>query len=366
MSITLADDLAVLETQLSSCLVSSRSLLQLKRMSGVLPALDAGFECRLAADNDDVDLLVCANPENGGPSILAGDWPANQLADSERSKECWRRVADFCRGWEDRNGSLRSVIRNLWLEFDSSQVHGGIPEPSIFLGGFTRQSHGVIDDSLKDLGQILTAFELLTKHYDGPRPNAMLEKAMLHIPLHAAPFQIGVMARPEAFGFRLCITGLTPSDLRCYLKAMGYEGSEHALAEELDLLNTMTDQINLSFDIGERLSSRIGLECSCLSLSPNGRSWDGLFGYLKLKGVCDAAKAEAFQDWRGFLTRRKHLEAWPTERALSANLLDGHFESAIVKIKGHIKLVYTLDELSSAKAYFGFRHDWIRTATSKC
>lgn len=366
MSITLADDLSVIENQLSSCLVSTRSFSQLKRISRTLPALDAGFECRLAANDDDVDLLLCASQTNGGPSILAGDWPTNRLADSESDKDCWRRIAQFCGLWRDNDRNWRLIVRNLWLEFDSGQGSEGTPEPSIFLGGFTREAHGVAEDSLRDLRRILVAFDLVTKQNVDFEAVEMLEKAIFLIPSHAAPFQIGMMSRSGNSGFRLCITGLKPSDLCWYLKEMAYEGVGHALAEELDLLSTMTDQINLSFDISDRLSPRIGVECSCLPTSCAGKSWDKLFEYLKLKGLCDEAKAKAFRDWRGFLSHRKHFEAWPVERTQSATLLNGHAESAFMKIKGHIKLVYLLNELVSAKAYFGFRHQWIQGTTNKC
>ena len=82
------------------------------------PVHRAGFECRLAPDDDRVDLQQGIVPSSWEPAAVAA--LAEQFAQrgDEDARCAWARVRQFCEGWQDPARQLCEQVNELWLELD--------------------------------------------------------------------------------------------------------------------------------------------------------------------------------------------------------------------------------------------------------
>ncbi|HEX2572796.1 MAG TPA: hypothetical protein VH877_24815, partial [Polyangia bacterium] len=119
-----------------AALVSAAAWARVRPMARALPeaAHCACFECRLGADEERVDLLVCVLDGDGGGEVLASGPPAEEAAARAALPvtPAWQRVFEFCREWTRPGTLLHEEVPFVWLEFDLPPGAAAPPEPFLF------------------------------------------------------------------------------------------------------------------------------------------------------------------------------------------------------------------------------------------
>lgn len=140
---------------------------------------------------------------------------------------------------------------------------------------------------------------------------------------------------------RLIINGLLPGDITGYLLRIGWSGAAGELGELMASLARLVDNIVLSFNVGEVVFQRIGLECYFIDPPHIGDRWKLFVDYLVETNFCSPEKGRALLSWSEM------------DKA-------GSFERFTVCTK----IVHESDKALEAKAYLGL---WsIEASIQKC
>src|SRR4051794_31012653 len=107
MKSTLADSLAILLPALSPALASPEAVERVRRMGRALaPIPRGGFECRLLADDPQLDLQQCIFRENDEPARLLSHIGGLQPFMDMASRDAWGCVSKFIAEWAERDSLL--------------------------------------------------------------------------------------------------------------------------------------------------------------------------------------------------------------------------------------------------------------------
>jgi hypothetical protein len=141
---------------------------------------------------------------------------------------------------------------------------------------------------------------------------------------------LGVMLPRKSEGVRLSLE-LPPERLRSYLDAVGWPGTDKALASVMPLLSDGVDRLGVALDVGAGVGPRLGLEL--VFHTPPGRSprFQAVLAWLEERGLCTPGKRHALLEWSG-LTELE--EGRCVERRVH-----------------HVKLVLSPDGIAEAKSY---------------
>jgi hypothetical protein len=133
---------------------------------------------------------------------------------------------------------------------------------------------------------------------------------------------------------------MEPASILEYLKAQ----APHTVkpVEEIVPLFEGVERIHLSFDIGEEISPRIGIEGSFLRLPHRETRWAELFERLIERGLCSPEKRDAALAWPGYDSFRTARDRWPAG-AGSRNVC--------VRSLSHVKVVSRPEREPEAKVY---------------
>lgn len=294
------------------------------------------FEVDLSAPTPKPDFSLCfVKSEVTG---LLTHWRA--INQRFANNTLWRRLVQFVSQWREEGTSLNKHIADVWFEFDHHQLEKQLPEPCFFFSprGLSRPPG---ESSKKINAQWLweTALPLL----DG---NALSQKVKENISLclEALPgksniFQVGkMMARnnPEPL-IRLC-TSLPIHLYTQFLETIGWKGSLRDLKNFLILLSRYVDSVFVDIDIGEQVSTPIGLECSFPGTGDTEIRIHELLIFLIDQQLAVPENAEIVQTW----IRKPHSPI-----PFNCNLE----EMANKRTLSHIKVIFNTNKPSKAKAY---------------
>jgi hypothetical protein len=339
MSYTMTSYLQVVGPYIPSELVSPTALLHIYRISQNLPPFSfAILECYLEANQSRVDMEVglCCIPLN---------LPASLLGNPN-----WQTLQKICQEWTEPNSFLNQRVKNIWLEFDVVGQNSKMPVPCIFFS-----LNQEIVSSSQDL--IDMAFKLLNQQIP-PRFESKLE--LIINPL-ASIHYLGAMLSRSKQTIRIVTNKIAPRQLLDYLVKIGWKYPTAPLESLIFDLSGLVDYICLSYDLGEIILPRIGLECFLNKQPGDEPRWQSFLDYLVAKGLCTASKKNAALSWSGLCQKSSQPDLWPKNLTWVDSFLGAKALSVFSREISHIKVVYQPNDVLETKIYLWFGHSWVTT-----
>jgi hypothetical protein len=347
----------------SGHLISPDALSNIRRIAALLPGALTdffGFECQLGVSEPNADFLVCCRATQGGLKVLNGQIPGQALPAFFENHPVWQRIRSFSTEWSNPQSPLFDCVHNMWLEFDVEGVAPSIPVPSVFIGPENLQSAEPAEDNSLMPGCCAwltdSALPLLLSGDLDPALRRQIARCVNLLPPGACIFQVGQMLARASRITRLCVRGVSKTQIIEYLQALDYDTSSGQLHELLDLLGPLAARIDLDMDVADRVLPKIGLEAYPAA---DASAIHRLLNQLVSCGLSTPAKAEGLESWRGMALERLTPEIWPRDLLALSGFLGGRVHSVFARWLHHVKIVYQPGFPLRAKAYLAVQHLWL-------
>jgi hypothetical protein len=341
-------------------LISPETFSDIQEIAGLLPGAITdrfGFECKLGVDQPKADFLVCCRTRQGAPEILAGQKPDWDLPFSLQGQPVWRRIRTFSQNWNNPESPLCQGVHNMWLEFDVDGKPSPTPVPNVFIGSNRLWPMTPVADlhTIPSKCAWLTdlALPMLMGNKVSLTVRRQLARCINLLPGDARLFQVGLMLARASESVRLCVRGISRTQIVSYLKALAWEGPHNELETLIDSLEENVERIDLDFNADDRLLSTIGLECYI-----SAERLPRFLAHLVSSKLCTAPKAKALGLWPGSVHQHMRPNVWPKDLLAASGLRGSGFQSTFVRFVHHVKLVYEPKAPLQAKAYIGIHHRW--------
>jgi ubiquinone/menaquinone biosynthesis C-methylase UbiE len=352
---TLADALAVvipaLPTQLATQRARDAALEQARWMP---PIARGGFEVRLEANAQQVDMQQCVVASAGEPALLRSALAARR-DQGDDADTTWEPLVRFVDAWGTGSADWSQSIPEVWLEYDGDGPDARTRLPSLFLAlGYEDRSPttpAVVDEALDILlgGSWHPWRAQLRRCFEAADDAVFIS-------------HIGVMLSRGTPGLRVNVKRLQRDTLPGYLRGVGWAGDSREVAALGSALFAVADRATLALDVGEAIADRIGLECAVDEPSGTTERWAQLLDVLVDAGLCTSVKRDAVLEWPGVDTPAGAVGAWPTSlMALSLSEPVDSF-TTLERRLSHVKVTAGggFRAQSKAKAYLWFAHRWSR------
>ena len=347
----------------SGHLISPEALLNIRRIAALLPGALTdffGFECQLGVSEPSADFLACCRANQGGREVLNGQIPERDLPAFFQNHPVWRRIRCFSMEWSNPQSPLFDRVHNMWIEFDVEAVPLSIPVPSVFIGAENLHSAEPAGNNRLMPGHCAwltdSALPLLLGGELDPALRDQIARCLNLLPPGACIFQVGVMLARASRITRLCVRGVSRTQIIEYLRALDYDISSGQLQELLDLLGPLVERIDLDMDVADRVLPKIGLEGYPVA---DASAIHQFLSHLVSCGLSTPAKAEALEFWRGMAHERLTPEIWPRDLLALSGFLGGRVHSVFARWLHHVKIVYQPGFPLQAKAYLAVHHLWL-------
>jgi hypothetical protein len=173
---------------------------------------------------------------------------------------------------------------------------------------------------------------------------------------------IGAMLSRPGQGLRLIVGNICSHQLSDYLRQIGWTEPTSTLEFLVSSLSNLVDEIRfLSFDIGETIHPRVGLEFFIEKQPEYEPRWQLFLDHLVEMGLCTLVKKKAFLALSGYSQKTNNGELWPKNLGggdLFIRLLGTKAVSVFWRAITHVKIVYQPGSPLSAKGYLLFGHNW--------
>ncbi|MBV8883272.1 MAG: hypothetical protein JO235_04635 [Chroococcidiopsidaceae cyanobacterium CP_BM_RX_35] len=338
MNCSMQDYLKIVTSHLHPDLVSPAALSHIQPLAQILPASSlAGFECRLGANRSGVDFQIRL-------PCLDKNLPERFL-----TAPAWQFLQDFYQNWASPNSSLHQEIENVGLEFDVNEQLPQVPIPCIFLK-FAREA--VIDAE-----GLMQTINLLQQPIS-PLLESNFGVCADSLPSGATISHLGAMLSRTVNAVRVNVKGVPLEQLSDYLMQIGWSDPTNTFSTITSTLSEFVDSILLSFDVGDTVLPKIGLECFLNNQPDEEPRWQLFLDYLVKEGLCTLAKKNALLNWPGFSHRSSVPDLWPSNISFGDCFLGSRAFSIFWRRLSHIKLVYQPGIPLEAKGYLAFGHSW--------
>ena len=358
---SLAGSVQVVARHLAPTLVPPDRLSRILEVARLLPPVAvAGFECRLAGPDRQVDFAVHLPSSDRTFSLFAGRNPSHELAPELLGDPAWSGIRGVCRNVNSPGGVLRGLVDNLWLEFDLPTGTATGPPPALFFSTGPRVSTSprqyveVVESVLATLGL-------------GP-PSPPLRVGILRatqlLPAGSGVFQFGLRVGDRVPAMRLCISGIPPGQLLRYLRDLGWQHDPAPVRRAVDRLVAVTDDLVLDVDVGAEIGARIGLEAHLRGPKRPvlDRRWTTVLDWLVDDGLCSRQARRDLAAWPGTSFPAADLMPGSSGFGAVSKLLGGRTSVCFLRGLHHLKVVCDPVAGLEAKAYIGFTRHWVGTA----
>lgn len=309
----LRDWLRLVESHWTEPLFSRQATVRLHEVASLLPG-------------DCLSILETRLTPAGGPVDVS-------LRFFERQARRWTHLAPPLAAW---CGGALPRVPSVWLEYDLDRDLEGLPLPVVS----ARLPAGIDPGGVADA--VLPALHA--------EPLRAVQRALVLACCQAMPPSARLLYAFSLRGrgsddVRLEI-GLDPDCAAPYVRAVA-PGHEERVGRLAELLRPV-ERFHLSFDVGDELRPRFGLEGSFARQPAREPGWTELFDRLGSRGLCTDAQRRAVFAWPGSDSLWTAPDAWPVA-AVGAR---GHF----VRSLSHVKLVAQPDRELEAKVYLALAH----------
>jgi hypothetical protein len=340
MNGSMADYLKVVTPHLHPELVSPEAMSHLQALAQVLPPFSkAMLEFRLGDGQCQVDLSVFLHCQ-----IL-------RLPDRFLNHPVWQALQNFCREWVDPTSLLHRSVRYIGLEFDLDKSPSQVPVPCIFLAwnpATVSETQALIEMAFR-----------LPNYSVSSKLESNLRLCVDSLPKGASLEYLGAMLSRPAEVVRAIVEGIPLKQVSDYLLQIGWTEVTNTLPSLISTLSDFGNEIRLlSFDIGDTIYPRIGLEFFPERQPKHEPQWEFFLNYLVEIGLCTLAKKNAFLAWSGFSKEADRPELWPKNLLGGDRLLGSRASSVFWRTINHIKIVYQPGIPLEAKGYVMFGHHW--------
>ncbi len=323
MTLTTAHWLAVLAPHLTEPLFAPQALLRLSRSSRSLPGECRGIlEVRLAAAAPEVDLslrLQTAAQARGVAALLP---PSSGR--------------DFLARWSAPEDAL-AAIRAVWLELDLDRERDEETPPAPVL--CARMPRDPARGWLLD-----TLLPALTGRPLPAERRRLLLACLDLLPSAARLLYVFDLGARGLDAVRLEVYGMEPAEILAFLRAR--VPATAPSAETVLPLFADVERLHLSFDLGDEILPRIGIEGSYPRQPSREPRWAAWIDRLAHEGLCTSAKREAVLAWPGYDTFWTAPRAWPVAEIGPRGFC--------LRALSHLKVVCRPERPPEAKAYLVF------------
>ncbi|MGA2013453.1 MAG: prenyltransferase/squalene oxidase repeat-containing protein [Solirubrobacteraceae bacterium] len=359
--VRLAESLALVRPALPAALVSAAAASTIAALAQVLaPVHRAGFECRLTAGEDRVDLQQGIFASDGEPELLG-----HFLRGEGELGPAWEPVAAACAGWSDPGDPLHGAIHELWLELDAPGAGDAAPArladtaPSVFT--VLRPT-----DPAESLAAARGVLSALMDGASVAHVEPVLERLAVACPPPARISHLGMMLGRRPAAVRVHITGLPGRDWERYLTTATPVEDAAAVGALAALALDHCDTVVLCLDVvAGRLLPRVGLECFFAHNHGLDPRWSPLLARLVKLGLSCPDKARALLGWPGAIAPPQAPATWP-QTLIARGLLAPEASLEVIDRRlSHVKITCADGAPPSAKAYFGYGEVWLDAAPSR-
>jgi hypothetical protein len=159
---------------------------------------------------------------------------------------------------------------------------------------------------------------------------------------------------------RLCIDNLSPREIVDLTRRLRGEADALNVAAIIERLGPSVLSIKPSFDIGESIGPRIGLECYCAIPQRESTSadWKVLLKQLEADEMCSKSRSDTLLSLLPLIRD----ESYPDGHEDSTDPLEALFgRKRAVSVKlHHIKVTLESKRSATAKAYIALEKIWLR------
>ncbi len=341
----MADSLAVVAPWLSPELVPAAAIPALTAVASALPPIHrAGFECRLAADDDQVDLQQGVSASDHEPAHLAAF-----LSSAGSVGGAWKPLRCLAERWATAGDPVHADVAELWLELDIAPGVSG-PTPSVF--AVLKESNG--ERTPRGAQAVV---ETLVGPEQAASPKDLVRRLQRDCPALGRVTHVGVMLGRPVPSFRVHVRPVQLRGFGEYLRSFGWS-DEGAAVETARMLLNHGDLLILCLEpVGDRIE-RVGLECFFAQKRGVSPRWRSLLNDLVALRMCAPEKAEALLQWPGTVTPFGAEAPWPETLIVQGLTSPPDVLSVFERQLSHVKVTCASDEDTSAKAYFGYVPRW--------
>jgi hypothetical protein len=316
--LTSADWLEVLRAHLTLPFFVPETIGRLRRLAATLPGECQGtLEARLAPGVAPVDLSLRLRTAAEARALSARLPVAGSLLPL----------------WFAREGPL-DPVRSVWLEWDLDRER-------------EREVPVVCAKLPRDVDPGWLAGALLPALQGFAPPPGQLARILFcldALPSSAALLYVFSLRARGSDAIRLELFGLEPAGILAYLRDVAPR--EVSRVEEVVPHFEGVERLHLSFDVGEAVLPRIGIEGSFPRQPSREPRWRGLFDRLVQSGLCAPEKRDAALAWPGYDTFWSAADRWPVA-ALGPR-------GACLRALSHVKVACAPDRGPEAKVYLMF------------
>lgn len=337
------DYLRVVIPYLHTELVNFQVLSQIQVLSqALLPSPIGFFECRLGDNQSQVDFQIGLSNATLHPFIE--DFLAQSV---------WYTYRNFILDWVDSTSILHRYVHYIFLEFDVLEQFSHLPIPCLFLS--------LNQEASLEIQNLIELVVWKFNYSISPSLKSTLSHCFDSLPDGARVTHIGMMLSRSNKPVRLVVQGTNSQQLLNYLGKLGWtDVTTNRFSSIASDLEKFVDSFRLSFDVGDSIFHRVGLECFLFNQSYDKSRWQLLLNYLVEMDLCTPGKRNAILAWPGFSHKADAPELWPTNLAGGDLLLGSNAFSVFWREISHVKIVYHPAESSlSAKGYLSFGHSWL-------
>lgn len=355
MHATLADSLDLLLPHLVPTLVRPDAISGLKALAGrLVPILRGGFECRLSANQPQVDVQQCMVPDGHELARLQASIASAASGVEGTARQAWLSLQHFIAAWADPLSLLHDNIPELWLEFDNDPASLGLMLPAVFFA--LPQEASPATDTYKIAAQSLNLLLGLSGWCEWQNH---LSRCFAACPDGVFVSHIGVMLSRSAPALRVNVKRLQPDTLIPYLQYLGWPCETNEVKALMKQLLTWADRITVCLDVGQTLYPRLGFECIFLRQPQDDVHWAMLLDDLVKQELCTSEKREALLNWPGQTTPVNTPADWPEHLIIDSLLQPSSSFTTFNPCLSHIKVSWRPPHLLEAKGYLWFQHEWI-------
>jgi hypothetical protein len=240
-----------------------------------------------------------------------------------------RFLSSWARGEHPEAGSL-------WLELDLDREPPARPVPGI-CAGLTR---AVAPDWLAD--RLLPA---LRDRSLAPGARRQLLRCLAAIPAQGRLLYAASMESRQDDSVRLVVAGLDTGALAAFLGRVAPAVVARQAAGAAPLVARVA-RTQLSFNVGEEVGERIGIECSFPRLPARERGWTELLRRWTAAQLATADERDALLAWAGYDSAWTAAGRWPAGMETSRTFC--------LRCLSHLKLVCIPERPPAVKAYLLF------------
>lgn len=317
------DHLEAIAYKLPSELISSEALANLCSIAQRLPPIsNILLECRLESGDPRVDFSIpLPGFKNTSNRKVLGDTSSSRVRftdSSFTSHPIWQHYQSILDTYEHFHNSdptlvfkgaedtiiKYSPVKRFWLEFDieSKNLNNFIPAIGIEIDNYSAvKDENFLEfwalDLLCNLG--VNGNNLGSVKIDRLPKSLIqnLDKCKRLLPQDAKIIFIGANPSVRSDTLRLIIDRIPPCEITRYLLGIGWGGVAKELEEIIVSLSNLVDNIVLSFNVGNIIFARIGLECYFIDPPHMEKRWQIFIDYLVKANLCSPAKSEALLSW---------------------------------------------------------------------